>query len=233
MAKLKIGELRITNPTMRTFDLEATVIVDEWLGDLDWTSHLTVSLSYQPRLIGKATLCDTYFIPDNRKKVSIKFEGFDIRNMGLTIAGRGVDEAHELSLDIELSGISKTSVEDFSIQVAEKTVILDFNISSSNPVKLDFGDCVFSLEQGGETLAILEGYFRIEPNEAVIALMGDAMYADARYCGFATLKGVRVLEEIVALISGSELYRECFLKARGRNPSGEEAPGRSALPAVK
>ena len=193
------------------------MIVDELLEDLDWTSHLTVSLSYQPRLIGEATLRDTYFIPDNENKVSIKFERVDIRNMvgfkafiqhllpndidhevgnkmGLTIAGRGVDEAHELSLDIELSGISKTSVEDFTIRMVEKTVILDFNISSSSPVRLDFGNCVFSLEQGGETLLFLEGYFRIEPNEAVIALMGDAMYADARYCGLAKLKGVRVLE---------------------------------------
>ncbi|KAH0494345.1 hypothetical protein TgHK011_000967 [Trichoderma gracile] len=170
MARLKIGVLRIANPTMRTFDLEAVVIVDEFYEDLDWTSHVTVSLSYQPRLIGEATLRDTYFIPDENNEASIKFEGFNIQNMvgfkafiqhllpndmdlelgiinGLTIAGRSVDEAHELSLNIELSGISKTSVDDFYIRVVEETVIVDFNLSNVNPVEIAFGFCDASVEE--------------------------------------------------------------------------------------
>lgn len=202
----------------RTFDHEAVIKVDESLDDIDWTSHVTVSLYYRPRLIGEVTLRDTYFIPDASGKASIKLERFDIRNMvgfknfmqhllpnevdieietanGLTVTGRSVDEAHELSLNIELSGISKASVKDFYFRLVERTVIIEFNFSSPSPVVLDFGDCEFSLERGGEVLARLDGYFRIGLEDPEVLLQGDAIAADTRFSGFGTLRGVKALEE--------------------------------------
>ncbi|EGR52841.1 uncharacterized protein TRIREDRAFT_102788 [Trichoderma reesei QM6a] len=201
MAKLEIEKLRITKPTMRTFNLEVVVDVNESPENLDWTSHLTVSLFYQPRLIA-----------------SIKLGNFNIRNMvgfkafiqhllpnnvdngigdddGLTIAGCSVDEAHELSLNIELTGITKTYVDQFRIRVFGGRVTVDFILSNVNTIQLDFGNCVFSLEKGGNVLALLDGYFDIELGGSEIVLEGDAIVADTNFSGIAILKGVKALKE--------------------------------------
>lgn len=160
----------------------------------------------------------TFFIPDKKNKASIKLGNFNIRNMvgfkafiqhllpnnvdngigdddGLTIAGCSVDEAHELSLNIELTGITKTYVDQFRIRVFGGRVTVDFILSNVNTIQLDFGNCVFSLEKGGNVLALLDGYFDIELGGSEIVLEGDAIVADTNFSGIAILKGVKALKE--------------------------------------
>ncbi|TFB04662.1 hypothetical protein CCMA1212_002988 [Trichoderma ghanense] len=204
----------------KTFDLEIVAIIEDELLDLDWTSHVTVTLSYQTRVIGEQTLRDTVLFPDSEKRVVIKLHGFNISNMvgfkgfiqrllpndidtelddmnanQLAIADSNVDEGHDLSPGINLSVLSKASVIESFVHAYDVTEIgWGFIFYSSDQAEFDFGSCEFVLKKGETRLALLYGSLRIMPGKTHVLLRGHSVAALTEFLGMATLKGVRTVE---------------------------------------
>ncbi|KAL7781990.1 hypothetical protein V8C43DRAFT_327536 [Trichoderma afarasin] len=219
MAEMKIDTLHFTNPSMSSFDLQITAIIDPEL-DIGWISNVTVSLFYRRRLIGEKTRRKTYIIPDENNKEYIHFQGVKIRNViglkafvqhlmpksGIIRQREGqkfitavVDKdenGHNLSVAIDLNDISSVTISKVDCQVADQAVTLTFRVSSSSPVDLPFGYCEFSLKKDETLLASLEGQFDISPQYRDITLKGKCEATTVKLAGTAVLKGVLAFDHV-------------------------------------
>ncbi|KAL6698918.1 hypothetical protein J3F84DRAFT_405855 [Trichoderma pleuroticola] len=170
MAEMKIDTLHFTSPSMRSFDLKITAIIDPEL-DIGWISHVTVSL----------------FLPSTPycQKSSVRKKAKHL------LPPHKDDNGHNLSVAIDLNDISSVSVSNVDCQATDEEVELTFKVLSLNPVDLPFGYCKFSLTKDETLLASLKGHFDIFPDYCDIALAGTCEATDVNFAGTAILKGVQ------------------------------------------
>ncbi|KAL6826900.1 hypothetical protein J3E69DRAFT_380231 [Trichoderma sp. SZMC 28015] len=217
MAEMTIESLHFTNPSMRSFNLGITAIIEPEL-DIGWISHVTVSVFYRRRLIGEKTRRNTYIIPNEDDVACINLQGLKIRDMigfkafmqrlmpksgiirqkkgdaSITAAVDKDENGHNLSVAIDLNDISSVSVSDLSCQLVDQKIMLSFTVLCANPVNLPFGHCKFSLKKDEVLLASLEGNFEFAADSCYIYLEGSCEATTVKLKGTAVLKGVQAVD---------------------------------------
>lgn len=188
--------------------------------DVGWISRVTVILTHGRRLIGEKTLRDTYMIPDEWDRATIRLESFEIKNMtafkgffeklmpkndiiqeyraevALKAALDDEENGHELSIAIDLSDVSKISVSRLEYNRCDDRIRLSFSTWSWTPFDIDFGCCQFVLEADDGILAFLDGRFGMGRELYKVALEGivDPAIDEASFDGVGTLTGFKTYE---------------------------------------